>query len=144
MCTYHCLVETKEIYRKIYSQYNIKFDNIKLTDDKCFDKRKGPFKHFLSYHTLDVSNSQRIMTSSHGNIFRVIGHLCGEFTGHRRQWHGALMFSLICVWINGWVNNREAGNLRRHRVHYDFTVMDFRMLSACTGKNRCVQPNVIV
>ena len=24
-----------------------------------------------------------IMTSSNGNIFRVIGHLCGEFTGHR-------------------------------------------------------------
>ena len=39
------------------------------------------------------------------------------------QWHGALMFSLICVWINGWVNNGEAGDLRRHRAHYDVTVM---------------------
>ena len=29
---------------------------------------------------------------------------------HKGQWHGALMFSLICVWINGWVNNREAGD----------------------------------
>ena len=34
---------------------------------------------------------------------------------HKDQWHGALMFSLICVWINGWVNNREAGDFRRHR-----------------------------
>ena len=34
---------------------------------------------------------------------------------HKGQWRGALMFSLICVWINGWVNNREAGDLRRHR-----------------------------
>ena len=25
-----------------------------------------------------------MMTSSNGNIFRVTGHLCGEFTGHRR------------------------------------------------------------
>ena len=33
------------------------------------------------------------------------------------------MFSLICVWINDWVNNREAGDLRRHRGHYDVTVM---------------------
>ena len=33
------------------------------------------------------------------------------------------MFSLICVWINGWVNNREAGDLRRHRGHYDVIVM---------------------
>ena len=39
------------------------------------------------------------------------------------QWRGALMFSLICAWINDWVNNREAGDLRRHRAHYDVTVM---------------------
>ena len=32
---------------------------------------------------------------------------------HKGQWRGALMFSLICVWINGWVNNRAAGDLRR-------------------------------
>ena len=42
---------------------------------------------------------------------------------HKGQWRGALMFSLICAWINGWVNNREAGDLRRHRGHYDVTVM---------------------
>ena len=33
------------------------------------------------------------------------------------------MFSLICVWINGWVNNRVAGDFRRHRGHYDVRVM---------------------
>ena len=43
---------------------------------------------------------------------------------HKGQWRGALMFSLICVWINGGVNNREAGNLRRYRAHYDVTVME--------------------
>ena len=32
-------------------------------------------------------------------------------------------FSLIRVWINGWVNNREAGDLRRYRTHYDVIVM---------------------
>ena len=42
---------------------------------------------------------------------------------HKGQWLGALMFSLICVWINGWANNREAGDLRRYRAHYDVTVM---------------------
>ena len=42
---------------------------------------------------------------------------------HKGQWRGALMFSLICVWINGWVNNREASDLRRYRAHYDVTVM---------------------
>ena len=29
------------------------------------------------------------------------------------------MFSLICAWINGWVNNHEAGDLRRERADYD-------------------------
>ena len=38
---------------------------------------------------------------------------------HKGQWRGALIFSLICVWINGWVNKRKAGDLRRYRVHYD-------------------------
>ena len=42
---------------------------------------------------------------------------------HKGQWRGALMSSLICAWINGWLNNREAGDLRRHRAHYDVTVM---------------------
>ena len=45
---------------------------------------------------------------------------------HKGQWRGALMFSLICVWINGWVNNGEAGDLRRYRAHYDVTVMEVR------------------
>ena len=42
---------------------------------------------------------------------------------HRGQWRGALMFSLICAWINGWANHLEAGDLRRHLVHYDVTVI---------------------
>ena len=44
-------------------------------------------------------------------------------SSHKGQWRGALMFSLICAWINGWVKNRDAGELRRHRTHYDVTVM---------------------
>ena len=42
---------------------------------------------------------------------------------HKGQWCGALVFSLICAWINGWVNNRGAGDLRCHHAHYDVTVM---------------------
>ena len=39
------------------------------------------------------------------------------------QWCEALMFSLIYVWTNSWVNNRSVGDLRRHRDHYDVIVM---------------------
>ena len=77
------------------------------------------------------------VTSLNGNIFRVTGPLCGEFTDHRwipsqSQWRGALMFSLICAWINGWVTNREACDLSRHRAHYDITVMtNIKLSNSC-------------
>ena len=47
---------------------------------------------------------------------------------HKGQWRGALMFSLICVWIIDWVNNREAGDLRCYRAHYDVIVMLIKMV----------------
>ena len=64
-----------------------------------------------------------MMTSSNGNIFRITGHLCRGIhrspvnSPHKGQWRGALMFSLICTWINGWINNREVGNLRCYCAH---------------------------
>ena len=42
---------------------------------------------------------------------------------HKGQGREALIFPLICAWINGWVNNGEAGEWRRHRAHYDVIVM---------------------
>ena len=70
-----------------------------------------------------------LMTSSNGNIFRVTGPLCGELTGHR--WIPLTKASDVELWcflwsapgINGWVNNREAGDLKRHRAHYDVIVV---------------------
>ena len=50
-----------------------------------------------------------MMMSSNGNIFG--------------QWRRALMLSLICTRCKGWVNNREAGYLRRHRPHYGVIVI---------------------
>ena len=42
---------------------------------------------------------------------------------HKGQWRRALMFTLICARINGWVNNRDPGDLRCYRPHYDVIVM---------------------
>ena len=42
---------------------------------------------------------------------------------HQGQWRGALMCFFICVWINGRVNNREAGDLRRYHAHCGVIVM---------------------
>ena len=53
-------------------------------------------------------------------------------SAHKGQWRGALMFTLICVWINGGVNNRKAGDLRLNRVHYDVIVMYYPYVCWCT------------
>ena len=50
-------------------------------------------------------------------------------SSHKGQWRWALMFSLISVWINSWINNREAGDLRRYRAHYDVIVMNGQVRS---------------
>ena len=43
---------------------------------------------------------------------------------HESQWRGALMFPLICVWVNCvWETNREAGDLRCYSTHYDVIIM---------------------
>ena len=63
------------------------------------------------------------MTSSNGSIFRVSGHLCICAGNSPVQWRGALMFSLICARMNGWVNNHKAGDLRRICAHYNVIVM---------------------
>ena len=52
---------------------------------------------------------------------------------HKGRWRKALMFPLICTRISAWVNNREAGDLRRHRTHYEVIVM-LRMLCLRNGR----------
>ena len=68
------------------------------------------------------------MTSSNENILRVTDLSAGNSSvpvnfPHKGQWRGTLMFSLICARINCWVNNREAGDFRRHRTLYDVIEM---------------------
>ena len=79
------------------------------------------------YHI--IMKMMNTMTPSNGNIFRVTGPLCGDFTGHwwipltkasdAEPW---CLFWYV-PWINGCVNDREAGDLRPHRAHSDVIVM---------------------
>ena len=76
------------------------------------------------YHKWALS----MMTSSNGNIFRVTGPLCGEFTGH--WWIPRTKASDTELWCFFWsapeqkVDNREICDLRHHRAHYDVTIMN--------------------
>ena len=73
--------------------------------------------------TLDI-----MITSSNGNIFRVTCPLCGnspvtgEFTSQRPMTRSFVVF-LISAWTNGWVNNRDPGDLKHHCTHYGVIVM---------------------
>ena len=101
--------------------------------------------HFMEEHS---SPSYIYISCFHEDVIKwkhVPRHwlLCGEFTGdcgspvnlpHTDQWRGVLMFSLIFAWTNGWVNNQDAGNLERHRAHYDVTVMWCRIVIQWTGQ----------
>ena len=66
-------------------------------------------------------------TSSNGNISALLAICAGnspvtcEFPAQRPVTRSFDVF--FCAWINGWVKNREAGDLRCHRAHYDVTVM---------------------
>ena len=53
---------------------------------------------------------------------------------HKGQWRRGLMFSLICAWVNDWVSNRDAGDLRRHRAHYDVIVMCTHFISMLSAR----------
>ena len=104
--------------------------------------------HFMEEHSSPTSiYPVFMMTSSNGNMFRVTGFCegeftgdCGEFTGHRwillTQTSDAELwcFSLICAWTGSWVNNQDAGDLRRHRAHYDVTVMWCRIVIQWSGQ----------
>ena len=46
----------------------------------------------------------------------------GEFPSQRPVTRSFDVY-LICASIKGWVNNREAGDLRRYRARYVLTVM---------------------
>ena len=55
--------------------------------------------------------------------FSALLALCAGNSPHKGQWRGALMYSLICIWIKAGENNGEVGDLWRHRAHHDVIVM---------------------
>ena len=107
--------------------FNITSYNIMVADDLA-SKRDRTSAISCLVRMISKRLAHTMMTSSNGNIFCVTGHLRGLHRSpvnspHKGQWRRALMFSLICVWLNGRVNNRKAGDLRRYCAHYDVIVM---------------------
>ena len=92
-------------------------------------------RSILSAHTRDISGlivhtlNAYILIASPGHC--TYAQPSGEpvrspvDSSYEGQWQGTLvmMFSLIGAWTIGWANNRDTGDLRRHRAYYDVTVM---------------------
>ena len=79
------------------------------------------FTHILQF-LVPGTGPWSMMTSWNGNIFRVIDPLCGEFTDHRWIPFAKAIDAGLCFFL--WLrSHREAGDLRRHRAHYDVIVM---------------------
>ena len=55
--------------------------------------------------------------------FSALLAVCAGNSPHKGQRRGALIFSLMCAGINGWVNNRVAVDFRRHSALYDVIAM---------------------
>ena len=104
---------------------------------KCVSLTRS-FSHFFSIQSVQKESKSSLSNfHTHANHDDVIKwkhfprywpfvrgiHQSPVNSPHKGQWRGALMFTLICARINGWVNTREAGDLRRYRAHYDVIVM---------------------
>ena len=67
----------------------------------------------MNWCWMRISCMRYMMTSSNGNIFRVTGHLCGEFTGHRwipRTKAGTRNFDIFFdLRPNKWLNKQSWG-----------------------------------
>ena len=123
--------------------------------DRFLDK----YKWLANFYTRSVVFITCHVTSSNGNIFRVTGHLCREFGDgefpaqmasntenvsiwwrHKVQWRTALIFSLICVWINGWesiIHNRILTSKLTYRQIFNIRCTEYQTLiflvSSCSG-----------
>ena len=90
--------------------------------DFCWNCNK-PFLNLESWIYYTCSTI-RMMTPSNGNIFRVTCPLWGESTGQQRP--VTRSFDVFMeAWTNGWANNQDACDYRRHRAHYDVTIMNW-------------------
>ena len=107
-----CLITSRTL-----QQYHIYWSN----PDKYGWKNQMNPHHPWPRHQMETFSALLILCEGNSPVI-------GEFPSspHKGQWRGDLMFSLICTWIN----NRETGDLRRHRAHYDVTVMPFTFSAA--------------
>ena len=100
---------------------------------------KLPIKKFLASQKGQAIAPTSVMNTNHDDVIKwknfprywpfVRGiHRSPLNSSYKGQWRGTLMFSFICTWINSWVNNREAADLRRLRALF-YVIVTWRILA---------------
>ena len=124
-------------YVGVILMFNVLFDipcDWLVIQDKIFKvvqiKIANLFGYYVGYKTLSMS-CQSPWRHLQLETFSALLALCAGNNPHTGQWRGALLFSFICAWINGWINNGKAGDLRRHRGHYNVTAMQILDINGC-------------
>ena len=100
----------------LFGDYTLTLDPISWHFSRCWRIYASANEVIIDY----------MITSSNGNIFRVTGPLYGEFTGP------CFEVSSICVRINDWVDNGEAGDLWRYPVQSDVIVIKYWLVTLMT------------
>ena len=118
----HVMKSEQLIWRPGTRRWNLRVPSLQMS---CSDLRGCQDGSASNGGQGDMPYCLAMMTSSNGNIFRVTGPLCGEFTGHPTQRPVTRIFDVFFdLWLNKRLSNtREAGDLRRHHAHYDVTIM---------------------
>ena len=102
-----------------------------LANRRCFIQSVNPIRLYIMFRSDKVGRHDDVIKwkpfPRYWQFVRGI-HRPLVNSPHKGQWRRAFMFSLICVPINGWENNREAGDLRRYRAHYVVIVMNIPIL----------------
>ena len=122
-------IKWMEVWNLLYNTYQLYY--IVMMCGHAFISRDS-FGNIMRHLRIILSVGlfvKDMMTSSNGHfphywLFVRGIHRSLVNSSHQGQWRGAVMFSLICACVNSRVNNRKAGDLRRHQTHYDIIVMN--------------------
>ena len=118
----HKLKQCVDIWDVLYIKYLLSWNMRKR--HWCFECQAVMLQHNDSAYSTDNFHDDVIKWKHFPRYWPYVRgiHRSSVISPHKGQRHGALIFSLICAWINCLVNNREAGDLRRHRAHYGVTL----------------------
>ena len=130
------ITERTHCWNGSYNRYNLKCNQCRTLRQKGDIVMSVIRIICISWWRHQMATFYALLTFVSGN------HRLPVSSPHKGQWRGAVMFSLICAWTNSWANNKDVGDLRRHRAHYDVIVMFNQLPNPSSPKTYGIVPSV--